>query len=289
MRRFIRTWLPLAALAASSPLAGGCTATTTGEVSTASASAEPATVAPVAVAAHGHIKAIAEALSTVPLRADQRSEIEALATAAQARMDSTKGTRGALMSAFADQVEQGTIDRTALQPKIDAVTAAFAQSHAADNAAFERLHALLDPTQRTTFADAFEAKAQSRHHGPGPGAHEGHHGPGQELAAWATDLKLTDDQQDQIKAVLAAQLAAHHGEWKGGGHDRGKQMMTAFRSDHFVIAELGAAEPPHADRMTEHMIGIAQSVLPLLTPEQRTLAAAKLRARATEPGPEEQP
>jgi hypothetical protein len=56
---------------------------------------------------------------------------------------------------------------------------------------------------------------------------------------------------------------------------------------------MAPAQPPpdsraRANRMADGFLSIATQVLPLLTPEQRTLAAAKLRAHA-QAGDEEAP
>jgi Spy/CpxP family protein refolding chaperone len=257
---------------------------------TAAAAATPTTavVSPVATATHGRVKDIADALSVVALRTDQRTEIEQLATAAEARQVTAKAAHGAVMSLLADQIEAGKIDRAALQSKIDLAMSAHLQSRPLDHAAFERLHAILDASQRAAFVDAMEAKGQERR-----AAHRGHGDP---LASWATDLKLTDDQQDQIRTALRAQWLAHkaaggegHGEWKKM-HEHGKAMLEAFRGETFSMAQFAPPDmSANADRMTDHMTHVAEIALPLLTAEQRSLAAAKLRSQGVDQGPEGEP
>jgi hypothetical protein len=280
--RTVRT-VGVSVLLALAPLAVGCGGTSATEAP--AVTAVGATAAPVAIATHGRVKRLGDALAQVPLRPDQRTEIEQLASDAEARQTTSRAAHVAVMSALADQIEQGKIDRVALQPKIDVATAAFLQSRPKDHAAFERLHAILDTTQRGAFVDALEANAQE---------HRAHGSRGDKLEEWATALKLTDDQKDQIHAALRDQFMAHkaeamegRGEWKKA-HDHGKKMLEGFRADQFAMSDFVPAPDvaTKADRMADHFVHIAEVVLPLLTAEQRTLAAAKLRAHAADPSAE---
>jgi Spy/CpxP family protein refolding chaperone len=247
-------------------------------VETQPATAENAvTRAPVATTAHGPVKLVGEALSDVPLRADQRADIEKLAADAETRHAATRDARKALTEAIAAQVEQGKIDRTAIQPKIDALVASMQAARPADRAAFERLHAILTPDQRVAFVDALEAKIQSRV--------SEHKGGKEHMVAWARDLNLSDDQRAQIKSALRAQFQAHHEEGAAAWHEgkeHGAKLLQAFKQDRFVMDEVA---PPvdmraGAAKMSDRFIGIVEQVLPILTPDQRAIAAKKLRERA---------
>ncbi len=275
--------LPAALLLAASSVACG------GTVS--SAEAAPVTVdtavsrAPVAQPTHGVVKTIAEALADVPLTAAQHAQIEKLATDAEARHAAARAARHDLVLALAAQVEAGAIDRGALQPKIDALVAALRQVQPADRAAFEQLHALLGPDQRTAFVDALEARIGERF----SQAHERH-----PMARWAADLQLTDAQKEQIRGLVRAQWQSFaqgdHGAppWAEAKH-QGKALMAAFKQDRFVMDEVA---PPkdvaaHAQSMSDRFLAIAQAALPILTPSQRAVAAQKLRdhADSDEPAP----
>jgi len=92
-------------------------------------------------------------------------------------------------------------------------------------------------------------------------------------------LKLTDDQRTQIAAIVKAQFAAHKSE----GHDahaHGHDMMESFRSDTMAPAPAAEDLRARANKKADGFLSIATQVLPLLTPAQRSLAAAKIRARA---------
>jgi Spy/CpxP family protein refolding chaperone len=183
------------------------------------------------------------------------------------------------MLALASQVETGTIDKAALQPKIDAMTAAWTANRPADRAAFEKLHALLDPEQRGELVDALEAKAASRE-----GGHKGAHAGRGRMKEWAAALSLTDDQKAQIKTALQAQHQAAKGEHKheqgDGAHEgHGKKVLEAFRADTFSMDAVApqANAPKTVNPMTERTMNMLTTVLPILTPAQRTLAAQKIR------------
>jgi Spy/CpxP family protein refolding chaperone len=229
-----------------------------------------------------HIRVIANALSTVALRDDQRAEIESLASDADTRHAAIASAHGEIMSALATQIEAGKIDRPALQAKVDAATAAGSAAHTADDAALQRLHALLTPEQRGQVADALVAQHDAMHAEHKHGSHK------DRMEQWATDLKLSDAQKTQIGALLAAQREAHHAEFKAtheGMHEHGTPgshpFADAFRADTLVLpAPPDGAHGHPRGGMAEHVIGIAETILPLLTPEQRGLAAAKLREHA---------
>jgi Spy/CpxP family protein refolding chaperone len=249
----------------------GCSASTAGSDPAAVAASVPGSrIAPVAVnAKSGRVKLIADALSTVPLGDDQRAQIEQLASDADARHAAAGGARADIMVAVAAQIEAGQIDRAALKSKIDAAAESITVTRPADQLALQHLHALLTPEQRGAVADAIVAHRKAMH------AEHPHHA---QMEKWATDLSLTESQRAQIVAILATQWADHHGDFKGM-HEHGKHFLDSFRSDTLTFP---APEDAHAraTAMADHFLGVAEAVLPILTPAQRSVAAAKLRERA---------
>ena len=264
--------------------------TAAGDPTSSATAAQPGTkVAAVAPGAKSsRVRMMADVLSSVPLRDDQRAEIERIASDADARHAGAAGAHADIMKALAAQIEAGKIDRPALQAKIDAAADAANAAHPADQAALQRLHDLLTPEQRGQVADAIESKHKAMHAEHAHGAHM------DRMHEWATDLKLTDAQQEQIKAIFANLRAAHagdhgdasehgeHGEAMNAMHEHaahGKAFAESFRGD-----TLALPAPPDAhviaNAMADHFVGVAQAVLPILTPEQRALAAAKLREHA---------
>ena len=279
----------LASVAALSVVAVGCG----GSVEQPQTQASAASKAPVAPQAHGVVRLIGDALGEVALRPDQRTELEKLAVVADQRHAAMAAGKKDLMLAVADQVEKGAIDRNALQPKIDRIVADLEKGRPDDSAALARVHAILDPEQRNAFADALESKFKGKHHGHKPHGEEkgeagepGKRGPMAGMHAMkqlAEDLKLTDEQKSQIKDALKSAHEGHSFREMRENMSQGKRALESFRSDKF---DASAAAPP-AEKLRERaatgtgrMIGVAEKVLPILTPEQRKLAAEKLRTMA---------
>ncbi len=271
--------LALAVALATSALSVACSGGTT-DAQQPQTSASAMTTAPVGVSTTGRVRMVADALSAVPLRADQRSEIEKLGADAQARQANGAEAWKNVALTLADQVEKGAIDKSAIQTKIDAAVAAH-QSTATDNqAALARLHDILTPEQRGAFVDAIQAKAKEMHHD-----HAGKHGGFAMMKQLRDDLKLTDDQVSQIKDVVMD--ARKDRDMKAMGKElhadmeARKDALESFRTDKFDAAAL--ARPVDANKAAkgiEHITGIAEKVLPILTPEQRKIAADKIRERA---------
>jgi len=283
----------LAALSTGSLAALGCG----GTVEQPQTQASAAQKAPVAPQTHGMVKMFGEALGEVALRPDQRTELEKLAVTTDARHAAMADGKKELMLAIADQVEKGSIDKAALQPKIDRIVADLEKGRPEDSAALARMHAILDPEQRKAFVDALESKLKGKHHGGAhhgekhgekgeaaeKGEHRGRMGGMHAMKQLADDLKLTDDQKSQIKDAMKG---AHEGHSFREMHERmgeGKKALESFRTDKFDAN--AAAPPPETLRAraaigSGRFVGLAEKVLPILTPDQRKIAAEKLRAMA---------
>jgi Spy/CpxP family protein refolding chaperone len=254
-----------------------------GSVEQPQTSSSAASKAPVAANGHGAVKIVGEALGEVALRPEQRTEIEKLAADAETRHAPLADGKKQLMLTFADQVEKGAIDRAALQSSIDKVMADLEKSRNDDRAAIARLHDILDKQQRNDFVDALEKSFKGKHgfrgEGGPPGKAFGH------MHQLADELKLTDDQKDKIKDVFKdawhdGRKHEKHGGWHG--HREGKHALEAFREDKL---DLDKVAPPMdlkamANDGVDRVSKIAGQILPILTPEQRKIAADKLREMA---------
>jgi hypothetical protein len=106
------------------------------------------------------------------------------------------------------------------------------------------------------------------------------------MKQWAEDLKLSDDQRAQIKSAIMDRL--HAAGASGGTHDwtqakhQGEAVMAAFEQDRFVMNEVAPPRDVQAQvgKMAGHMLALVEAALPVLTPQQRVLAAQKLVERA---------
>jgi Spy/CpxP family protein refolding chaperone len=221
-----------------------------------------------------HMRFIREALSKLTLRADQKAIVEQLGREADARHEPIRNARSALQGALADQVAAGKIDRAALKPQVDALLQAIEQSRAADRVALGRLHDVLDTTQRNQFVDAIEDQFHR-----GRGEHGGM--GGMHMKRWASDLNLTDQQRDQIRASIHAKFQGDRDAMREQFHqmrEQGKAMLESFRQDQFTPdANAPIFTKDKLERGVGKMIDLAEAAIPVLTPEQRAIAAQKIR------------
>ena len=210
----------------------------------------------------------------MPLTPPQRTEVDKLASDADGRHADVAAARKGLELALANQVDAGRIDRAALQPKIDALVAAVQRTQGPDRTAFEQLHTLLDPDQRVAFVNALESRIHER---------TGEMRHGKRMREWADALNLTEDQRGKIREMLKDQAEKSHApEAAKDGMNRGAKILGAFKTDRFVFDDVVPAQDLRepVTRAVDRFLGLANQVLPVLTPEQRTAASQRLRSRA---------
>jgi len=72
-------------------------------------------------------------------------------------------------------------------------------------------------------------------------------------------------------------------QWRAA-REQGKQMLESFRQDQFApSADASLFGRDKIERGVGKMIDLAEVAVPLLTPEQRAMAAQKIRARHARP------
>lgn len=269
--------LTIALLSGAAACSGGATNV---PASTAQAAA---TKAPLAVQVSGPLRGIADSFAEVPLRPDQRTAIETELKNAEDRHAKLKPLAKDAILVLADQIEKGTIDETALQPKVDAAVAALEPIRNEDRAAIQRVHDLLDASQRSVLTDTLDAKHSERfgkHAGP-----MGGHGGFKKIA---DDLNLSADQKAKLFEAFRNEAAGEEHGWKqnreswGDAKEEREKAMESFKSDQFKVDQA----MPKMDltkgskQMLEKGVRFAKVALPILTPEQRATAARILRERA---------
>jgi len=217
----------VALLVGSSALAIGCGGSAAD--ANVQSAAQAATKAPLAAKVDGRLRVIADAFADVPLRPEQRTEIESIMTAAGERQAKMAPIHKDVMTALADQVEKGAIDEAALQAKVDAGVAVWRPLAAEDRKAAERVHAILDANQRSALVDALEAKRHERFGkfaaaaagagGPPDQAKGADHGPPGPFAM-VKELNLSDEQKVKLFEAMRAEMPAMHFGGEGGEHGR---------------------------------------------------------------------
>jgi hypothetical protein len=226
---------------------------------------------PARAAARPSAGLLEESLRTLSLRADQRARIAAVAASIAPSREATRAARAALLAALAAQVERGDVDPQALRAKIDAAVNAEASERATERAALEQLHGILDAGQRAAMADTMESRLA---------AWEPRETRAGELRRITAELRLTRAQRAAVAALLRGAPIPHDLPPRAAKSIE-RRIAEAFRSEDFVMEHVvhDDTRATAAARLAR-FVGLAARIAHLLAPEQRHIAAGKLRARA---------
>jgi Spy/CpxP family protein refolding chaperone len=224
---------------------------------------------------------IALSLDTLGVSPEQRAAVEKIRTDLHARMEPARIAEQGLLTALADGMAAGSIDTPKVDAAVAQVAASVATVHDASTDALDALHDVLTPLQRATLVDKVEShwavwQNANTDEPARPGASH--------LEALATDLQLTPDQVERIRASLG-------GGTKGVPPLDRQEIAThiqafgdAFRSDKFEAKALTTASGANGHMAgwgAAHLAHFIETVSPQLTPEQRTLLAQRLREHAS--------
>jgi Spy/CpxP family protein refolding chaperone len=231
---------------------------------------------------HGGL-AMFVALSLDTLGADdaKRPEIEKLQADLRERMKPAREAERNLNKVLADGIAAGALDQAKLDAAVAKVASAAQAVHAATGDALNRLHALLSPEERALLVDKVKAHAEVwRHvnHEAEPGGRE----HGGRLAELTKDLSLTPEQVEKIGAALKASAPGVRAHFRDQAMKRLEAFEAAFVADKFDSGALraGSGDDGHfAAHGSKRLLHFYQTVLPLLTPEQRAKLADHLRER----------
>ncbi len=226
---------------------------------------------------------IALSLDTLGVSPEQQAAVEKVRSDLHARMEPARRAEQILVTTLADGLAAGNVDLASVDAAVAQVTAAAATVHDASADALNELHRVLTPPQRAALVDKVEShwavwqKANAEESGP-TYPNDGH------LAMLAMSLDLTTDQVHRIRAGLGEgmkslprfdpqEIAAHL-------HAFG----DAFRSEKFDARTLTTANAVNAHMVgwgAAHLAHFVETVSPVLTPDQRTTFAERLREHAT--------
>lgn len=220
---------------------------------------------------------ITMSLDTLAVSPEQAAAVGKLRRELDARMDPARLADQGLLAALADGVAAGGFDTTRVDAAVAQVVAAVALIQDASASTLDALHDVLTPLQRATLMDKVEShwavwQAANADDPAQPSASR--------LAALATDLELTPEQVEKIRAGLDAGVhePAPLDRQAIAAHLVG--LDEAFRSDKFEAKALAPASDANAHAAgwgAAHMAHFVETVSPLLTPEQRGWLAQTLR------------
>ena len=229
----------------------------------------------------------------------QRQQIEALVQQEKAAHANVAAARSQLLDAVAGRVAAGSVDDVALAPNVQAVEGAIQADEPGDRAALEQLHAILTPAQRVELVTRLESHGRRAQSGGGEGSERAReHGRADAGARasgemrghggmWGRALNLSDAQKQQIAVNLRSigqGADANKTAWKEQRSAR-QHLLEAFKADRFVMNEVAPPrDPQQVEQGVERIVRLAKASAPVLTPEQRATAAAKLHEMAARSG-----
>ncbi|MGO8997847.1 MAG: periplasmic heavy metal sensor [Polyangiaceae bacterium] len=222
---------------------------------------------------HGGVTLLlAMSLDTLGVPPEEKPQLEKIRQDLHARMEPSRAAEQALVGLLADGIAAGAIDTAKVDAAVAQLSSTAAAVHDASTDALNRLHAVLTPPQRAALIDKLEAhwsvwqKANTD---------ESDH-----LAQLAGDLTLAPDQIDKVRASLADAMKTipHFDPQEVAAHIRA--FGDAFKAETFDAKTLTTGGPATAHMVGwggAHMARFLESVSPVLTPDQRTKLAQRLR------------
>jgi len=194
----------------------------------------------------------------------------------------------AVIALVADGVAAGKIDRAKVDAEVAKATAAAPAVQAAVQALLTELHAALRPEQRAALVDKVDAHFavwKEINERVVPSAKPDH-----QLRRLTKDLTLTKDQVDKVQASLEAGKDAKKPFDALAADAYLKAFDAEFAGEKFDAKKLPPFGPESGKLIgwgTGHMAAVYEALAPVLTPEQRTTLADKLRQRGAAGEPKE--
>ncbi|HEY3354665.1 MAG TPA: Spy/CpxP family protein refolding chaperone [Polyangia bacterium] len=225
---------------------------------------------------------IAMSLDTLGVSPEQRVAVEVIRTDLLARSEAARAAEQHLLAALADGLAATSFDAAKVDADVARVIAAVAAVHDASAAALNHLHAVLTRPQRAALVEKVEAhwavwQTANTEESIAASANGGH------LATLATDLGLTPDQADRIRAALGARMKAVPRLDPQAVAMHLRAFGEAFRHENFDARTLTTARGADAHLVgwgAARMARLVEAVSPLLAPDQRATFAQRLREHA---------
>ena len=253
------------------------------------------------------------ALDSLDLKPEQKTAVEGIEADFKKVHEAPKDARQKLRGDVADGVAAGKIDGKKTDADIKALGAAVAATTPTVQDAMNRLYKTLDADQRKKLVERLHEEGHEGHeghegpkgpeghdgkHGGGEMAHEGHEGHegkhgGGRFKKLAEELALTKDQVEKLKKELGSKMKADRAAMKTkmeAGKKHMKEIGESFEGDKFDAkkAGVGSMAPDMVKDVAKNRVGMATTLLGVLTPEQRTKFAEQIRSMPEEDEDEDQ-
>jgi Spy/CpxP family protein refolding chaperone len=224
---------------------------------------------------------IAMSLDTLGVSPEQQAAVERIRSELHARMEPARVAEQNLVALLADGVAMANLDATKVDAAIVQVSSTAAAVHDASVDALNQLHNVLTPPQRAALVDKVEAHwavwQRANAEVPGQASASDH------LAILATELNLTPDQVEKIRAALGERMKAVP---KLDPQEIATHLRTfgeAFQGEKFDAKGLltaGAANGHMAGWGAAHLANFVEAMSLVLNPDQRAKFAQRLREHA---------
>jgi Spy/CpxP family protein refolding chaperone len=228
----------------------------------------------------GFVGFVMSAVETLGVAPEQQAAIDSFRKEYHKHMKPLREANHALTMTIADGLAAGTIDHAKVNAELAKATAAAPAVNTAIEKLLGELHKALRPEQRAALVDKVDAhfsawKEVSNHPAEGAKADR-------PLKRLAKELNLTKDQVEKIHATLDGTKEKKTFDTAAADAYL-KAFDSAFTADPFDAKKLPPAGPESGKIVSwggGRMAALYEAMAPVLTPEQRTTLATKLRERA---------
>jgi Spy/CpxP family protein refolding chaperone len=221
---------------------------------------------------------LAFTLESTSLSSDQKNKVTQIQSELSSKLEARRAAERSFLGALADAVAAGSVDEHKLADLLAKLAAAAPTSFESSASAMNQLHAALDKTQRRDLTEEVVLRWTVSSIDPRKSKRFGR---SDELTLLIADLSLTPDQVTQIlKASEMAMMRPNIDTWRVDTH---LHRLNAFREDTFDGAAFIGNKPSIAAAATWEAGRVTQlygAMAPVLKPEQRSLAAQRLRDEA---------
>jgi Spy/CpxP family protein refolding chaperone len=233
---------------------------------------------------HGGIPMfVAMSLDTLGVDDNQRDQIEKIQKDIHAELKPAHDAEKAVLLTIADGVAAGNVDQGRTDAAIAELAKVSAASHDVVADSLNALHQTLTTQQRQALVDKVEAHLSVWHetNSPDEAAEKDKHGG--HLAKLATDLALSPDQVEKIRANFTTSMGMATKYDRAEVEAHFKMFAEAFASDTFdahAMKNGGMVSAHMAVWGMTRMSHLYAAAAPVLTPDQRAKAADQLRHHA---------
>ncbi|MBX3233172.1 MAG: Spy/CpxP family protein refolding chaperone [Labilithrix sp.] len=285
---------------------GGSAATEAGAGSAALTASAPAPVSSTAsstgrhrmmVRAGGAVGSLFRAASQLDLKEEQRTRIEKIATdLREADRAGGEGDAGGVrkeLRAIHDEMvagaKAGKVDAAKLEPHFSVLEKEAKERHARDVDALGKLHAVLEPAQRTSVA-ATVKKSEDDRAGRMKAqetalaarvADGGMTATRRRYESWVRELSLDDEQKKKLEAFIPKDDPKAQLEQREDGKKRSDATIAAFEKETF---DANAPPPPDGSRIRrpyDEQVKFFNQLIPILKPEQKDKLVQRLERQST--------